>query len=116
MASKFVKKIKLMQKVDGKYEPKQFSSAEFLPGSVLEEALDLQFKLEETATNNDKDGLKETMREIYAFIGESIYEGQFTGEDYINGLDAREVMTITRDILGSVTQGHDSVYADQKKK
>ena len=53
---------------------------------------------------------------IYAFIGDSIFEGQFSGEEYLNGLDAREVMTVTRDILASVTSGHDSVYADHKKK
>lgn len=116
MASKFVKKIKLMKKVDGKYEAKQYSSAEFLPGQVLEEAIDLQFELEDAAKNNDKEDLKVTMRKIYDFIGDSVYEGQFTGEEYLNGLDAREVMSLTRDILMSVTAGYDSVYENQKKK
>ena len=42
MASKFQQKIKLMIKDGSKYTTKQFMSAEFLPGSVMDTGTDLQ--------------------------------------------------------------------------
>ncbi|EJU8176827.1 hypothetical protein N5R23_002736, partial [Enterococcus faecalis] len=47
MASKFQQKIKLMIKDGNKYTTKQFTSAEFLPGSVMDTGTDLQIRLEE---------------------------------------------------------------------
>lgn len=101
---------------DGKYKSVQFKSAEFLPGSVMEEATSLQTRLQEAIKTNDMEEIRPVMHECYAFIGNVIFEGQFTGEDYMNGMDAREVLKITGQLLNSVTAGYDDVYAEQKKK
>lgn len=117
MTSKFQTTIKLMRKnEEGKYKPVSYKSAEFLPGSVLEDATKLQIELEEAVKTNDMEEIRPVMHEAYAFIGDTVFEGQFTGEDYLNGMDAREVMKVTQEILMSVTAGYDSVYAKQKKK
>ncbi|HDV6603465.1 TPA: hypothetical protein RJW77_003284, partial [Enterococcus faecalis] len=52
MASKFQQKIKLMIKDGSKYTTKQFTSAEFLPGSVMDTGTDLQIRLEEATKTN----------------------------------------------------------------
>lgn len=117
MTSKFQQTIKLMKKnEDGKYKAASFKSAEFLPGNVMDDAMALQIKLEEATKTNDMEEVRPVMRECYEFIGDVIFEGQFTGEEYMNGMDAREVLKITGQLLASVTSGHDLVYADQKKK
>lgn len=116
MASKFQQKIKLMKKdEDGKYKSQQFTSAEFLPGPVMELATELQLKMDKATENNDMDQLRDALRDCYDFIGDVIFEGQFTGEEYLNGMDAREVVDITGKMLASVTAGYDRTYADQKK-
>ena len=117
MASKFQQTIKLMKKnEDNKYKSVQFKSAEFLPGSVMEDATALQVEFEQAAETNDLEVLKPVLRKCYDFIGDVVFEGQFTGQEYIDGMDAREVLKITGEILSSVTRGYDSVYAEQKKK
>jgi len=117
MTSKFQKTIQLMKKnEDGKYKSVSFKSAEFLPGNVMDDAMALQLKLEEATGTNDMEEVRPVMRECYDFIGDVIFEGQFTGEEYMNGMDAREVLKITGQLLASVTSGHDVVYAEQKKK
>lgn len=106
-----------MKKDDkGKYKSEQFKSAEFLPGSVLEDATQLQLELEQATQTNDMEEIRPVLRKAYDFIGEVVFEGQFTGEEYLNGMDAREVLKVTQEILMSVTAGYDSVYAAQKKK
>lgn len=114
MTSKFQQTIKLMQKnEEGKYKPTSFKSAEFLPGNVSEEASVLQQKMID-AENGDE--VIEALHDVYDFIGEVIFEGQFTGEEYRRGLDAREIAPLTGKILKSVTTGFDATYSDQKKK
>ncbi|WP_373408720.1 hypothetical protein [Enterococcus faecalis] len=45
-----------------------------------------------------------------------MFEKQFTGQEYIDGMDARELLKITAQLLGSVTSGYDAIYSEQKKK
>lgn len=117
MASKFQQTIKLMKKnEDGKYNATSYKSVEFLPGNVVDDAMELQIKLEEATKTNDMEVVRPVMRECYDFIGNVLFEGQFTGEEYMNGMDAREVLKITGQLLASVTIGHDLVYSEQKKK
>lgn len=117
MASKFQQKIKLMQKnEEGKYKQVQFTSAEFLPGSVMEEANGLLLNLQQAVQTNDMDEIRPVLRDSYDFIADVIFEGQFTGQEFLDGMDAREVMTITQNMLISVTAGYDAVYSNQKKK
>lgn len=116
MASKFQQTIKLMIKEEGKYKSKQFKSAEFLPGSVMENASDLQIRLDEATHTNDMDEIRPVLRDCYDFIADVIFEGQFTGQEYLDGMDAREVLKITGQLLNSVTAGYDTVYTNAKKK
>lgn len=117
MTSKFQQTIKLMKKnEDNKYKPVQFKSAEFLPGTVMEDANTLLLELQEVIQTNDMDEIKPVLRKVYEFIADVMFEGQFTGQEYLNGMDAREVMTISQNMLQSVTAGYDVVYAEQKKK
>lgn len=114
--SKFQQKIKLMKKEDGKFKPKQYTSAEFLPGSVMDEATTLRIELGEVTATNDMEEIRPVLRKCYDFIAGVIFEEQFTGQEYVDGMDAREVLKITGQLLSSVTSGYDAVYAEQKKK
>ncbi|EGO5823245.1 phage tail assembly chaperone G [Enterococcus faecalis] len=116
MGSKFQQKIKLMIKDGSKYTTKQFTSAEFLPGSVMDTGTDLQIRLEEATKTNDMEAIRPILRECYDFIADVIFEKQFTGQEYIDGMDARELLKITGQLLGSVTSGYDAIYSEQKKK
>ncbi|MGX4686304.1 phage tail assembly chaperone G [Vagococcus sp. JNUCC 83] len=117
MASKLQTTIKLNIKgKDGKYKTKQYKSAEILPGSVMEDATDLQIKLEQSTQTNDMEEIRPVLRECYNFIAEVIFEGQFTGQEYLDGMDAREILKVTGQLLGSVSTGYDAVYSEQKKK
>lgn len=112
--SKFQQTIQLMQKnEEGKYEKQSYKSAEFLPGSVIEDAGDL---MDSMSSAEKPDQVKEALRGAYTFIAEVLFEGQFTGEDFRNGIDAREIATLTGKLLGSVTSGMDETYGETKKK
>lgn len=114
MASKFTTKIKLRQKdEEGKYGLKQYTSAEFLPGSVMVDAAEVQAKMVEA---NSADAIREALNDTYEFIASVLFEGQFTAEEYRDGLDAREISKITGKLLMSVTAGYDKTYSDSKKK
>ncbi|EML6700447.1 hypothetical protein RRS13_003016, partial [Enterococcus faecium] len=52
----------------------------------------------------------------YSFIADTLFEGQFTGEDYCKGIDAREIASLTGKLLKSVTAGFDETYTETKKK
>lgn len=115
--SKFQTTIKLRQKNgEGKYEPKQYKSAEFLPGSVLEEASDIQDKLSKASKAEDANEVKEALKDMYEFVADTVFEGQFTGEEFRAGIDAREIAKIAGRILKSVVAGYDETYTNTKKK
>lgn len=64
MASKFQQKIKLMIKDGSKYTTKQFTSAEFLPGSVMDTGTDLQIRLEEATKTNDMEAIRPILKRM----------------------------------------------------
>lgn len=112
--SKFQQTIKLMKKNDeGKYKSQQFKSAEFLPGSIMTDATEL---LDRMSKAKEAEDVKESLSECYAFIADVLFEGQFTAEEYRDGMDAREIAPITGKLLQSMTMGYDAVYSDSKKK
>lgn len=114
MASKLQVQITLMMKdEEGKRKAKRFKSAEWLDGDVLDKALDVLDTLDEA---DDRETVKEALQTCYEFIADVIFEGQFTAEQYRNGLDAREIATLTGKFIRSITQGYDNTYADTKKK
>ncbi|MCD1025707.1 phage tail assembly chaperone G [Enterococcus sp. SMC-9] len=112
--SKLQTKIKIMQKdSEGKFKSKQYTSAEFLPGPVVEQAAEIMEEMYEA------DGGEETtsaLKKAYGFIADTIFEGQFTGEEFRQGVDAREIASLTGKLLKSVTAGFNETYGDTKKK
>lgn len=112
--SKFQTTIKLTQKnEEGKYEHKQYKSAEFLPGSVMEDAAEIQDTMSKA---EDAEGVKDALREAYDFVADTIFEEQFTGAEFRDGLDAREIAKVVGQVLKSVTSGYDETYVKTKKK
>lgn len=87
----------------------------FYHGSVMDTGTDLQIRLEEATKTNDMEAIRPILRECYDFIADVIFEKQFTGQEYIDGMDARELLKITAQLLGSVTSGYDAIYSEQKK-
>lgn len=115
MASKLQVQITLMLKdEDGKRKPKKFKSAEWLDADAMDNALDVMEELEQSA--GDREEMKEALKKCYTFVADVIFEGQFTADDYRNGIDAREIAPLTGKFLRSVTQGYDNTYTDTKKK
>lgn len=112
--SKYQTTIKLMQKNDeGKLKQVQFKSAEFLPGPVVEEAASI---MEVLANAVGGEGTTKALGQAYAFIGDVLFEGQFTGDEFRLGVDAREIASLTGKLLKSVTAGFDETYNENKKK
>lgn len=114
MASKLQVQITLMLKdEEGKRKPKRFKSAEWLDADAMDTALDVMETLDEA---DSRETVKKALQSCYAFIADVIFEGQFTAEEYRNGIDAREIAPLTGKFIRSVTQGYDNTYADTKKK
>lgn len=90
----------------------QFKSAEFLPGLVVEEAAEVMEGMQNAV---DGKSVSEALSRAYSFIADILFEGQFTGEDYRQGIDAREIAPLTGKLLKSVTAGFDETYTETKK-
>lgn len=114
MASKLQVQITLMLKdEDGTRKATKYKSAEWLDADAMDQALDVMEALENA---DGREEMKDALQGCYAFISETIFEGQFTAEQYRNGIDAREIAPLTGKFLRSVTQGYDNTYTDTKKK
>lgn len=114
MASKLQVQITLMLKNDdGKRTAHRFKSAEWLDADAMDNALDVLETLEQA---DGREEVKEALKGCYSFIADVIFEGQFTAEQYRNGIDAREIAPLSGKFLRSVTQGYDNTYSDTKKK
>lgn len=103
----------MKQNEEGKYKTVQFKSAEFLPGPVVEDAAGV---MEVLANAVGGEETSEALSKSYDFIADVLFEGQFTGEEYRQGIDAREIASLTGKLLKSVTAGFDETYAETKKK
>lgn len=112
--AKYQTTIKLMRLTEeGKYKEVQFKSAEFLPGPVVEEAAGV---MEILANAVGGEETTKALGKSYEFIANVLFEGQFTGEEYRQGIDAREIAPLTGKLLKSVTAGFDETYSKTKKK
>ena len=98
---------------EGNRKPKRFKSAEWLGADTMDAALDVMEKLEQSDGRKE---VKESLNACYEFISDVIFEGQFTAEEYRNGIDAREIAPLTGKFLRSVTQGYENTYSETKKK
>ncbi len=98
---------------EGEYKELQFKSAEFLPGPVVEQAAGVMEVLSNAVGGEET---TKALGEAYTFIADVLFEGQFTGEDFRQGIDAREIASLTGKLLKSVTAGFDETYSKTKKK
>lgn len=103
----------MLKDEDGKRKPQRFKSAEWLDADAMDDALDVMSALEESSGREE---MKEALQDCYTFVADVIFDGQFTAEQYRNGIDAREIAPLTGKFLRSVTQGYDNTYTDTKKK
>ncbi len=115
MASKFQQKIKLMIKDEANILQNNSRRQNFYQVQSWNR-YGFTNRLEEATKTNDMEAIRPILRECYDFIADVIFEKQFTGQEYIDGMDARELLKITAQLLGSVTSGYDAIYSEQKKK
>lgn len=90
---------------------KEFFQSKHIKGSVTLEGLEIG---KELAKKGDEVGGAE-IREVASFIAKDLYAGQFTSEELIDGLDARELIESLMNQLTSVF-GSSSGNATKVKK
>lgn len=94
-----VKKFVELQDENG--EVKKFHAPAFIKGSVARKGFNLgkEFrKLEQNGGEFDDDLLDK----LYSFIANDLYDSQFTAEEFEDGIDAREVLSVAMEQLGGI--------------
>ncbi|XWP53354.1 hypothetical protein QMZ07_03860 [Enterococcus faecalis] len=82
----------------------------------MDTGTDLQIRLEEITKASRMEAIRPILRECYDLTADVIFEKQFTGQEYIDGIDVYLYLEGTGLLLGSVTSGYDAIYSEQKKK
>lgn len=94
-----VKKFVELQDENG--EVKKFHAPAFIKGSIARKGFNLgkEFqKLEQNGGEFDDDLLDK----LYGFIANDLYDGQFTAQEFEDGTDAREVLSVAMEQLGGI--------------
>lgn len=94
-----VKKFVELQDENG--EVKKFHAPAFIKGSVARKGFNLgkEFqKLEQNGGEFDDDLLDK----LYSFIANDLYDSQFTPEEFEDGIDAREILSVSMEQLGGI--------------
>lgn len=92
---------KFVELRDENGEVKRYHAPAFIKGSVARKGFNLgkEFqKLENTGGEFDDDLLDK----LYNFIARDLYDGQFTSEEFEDGTDAREVLSVAMEQLGGI--------------
>ncbi|PTF03770.1 hypothetical protein BUY45_07215 [Staphylococcus devriesei] len=92
---------KFVELRDENGEVKRYHAPAFIKGSVARKGFNLgkEFqKLENTGGEFDNDLLDK----LYSFIANDLYDGQFTAEEFEDGTDAREVLSVAMEQLGGI--------------
>lgn len=92
---------KFVELRDENGEVKRYHAPAFIKGSVARKGFNLgkEFqKLENTGGEFDDDLLDK----LYNFIARDLYDGQFTAEEFEDGTDAREVLSVAMEQLGGI--------------
>ena len=92
---------KFVELQDENGEVKKYHAPAFIKGSVARKGFNLgkEFqKLENTGGEFDDDLLDK----LYGFIANDLYDGQFTAEEFEDGTDAREVLSVAMEQLGGI--------------
>lgn len=114
-----IKKIYLMfpDEVNGGFKKREFETPEFIPADVTEDAMVMSQTMETISSKSkDPQEIKRTLMEVYAFIANRIFNGQFTAEQYRSGMDARYIIAKSGQLIKSVIMGVDAAYGDAQKK
>lgn len=92
---------KFVELRDENGEVKRYHAPAFIKGSVARKGFNLgkEFqKLENTGGEFDDDLLDK----LYNFIARDLYDDQFTAEEFEDGTDAREVLSVAMEQLGGI--------------
>lgn len=87
---------------EGEVVTEKYLTPVFIPMSVTYEAIDLMEEMENSETEKSE---KEMLDELMEFVSKSVYKGQFTKNDLINGLHAPEAVDTLRDQVMFIAQG-----------
>ncbi|MEK4922391.1 hypothetical protein MKX78_10765 [Cytobacillus sp. FSL R5-0569] len=94
---------------DGEYEIKKYFTPNFIPFSIVYEAVDLNEKM----VKNKFESEKAQFDELLEFVTNRIYGNQFSKEDLLNGLHAPEAISTLENQITFIAQGKQS---DETKK
>lgn len=88
---------------EGEIITKTFLTPPFLPMSIMYEGLDV-------AESIENDGLteREKMEKMTIFVADTLYKGQFTTEELVNGLHGPEAVDTLQEQLIFATNGYQS--------
>lgn len=92
---------KFVELQDENSEVKKFHAPAFIKGSIARKGFNLgkEFqKLEQNGGEFDDDLLDK----LYGFIANDLYDGQFTAQEFEDGTDAREVLSVAMEQLGGI--------------
>ncbi|WP_278925338.1 phage tail assembly chaperone G [Staphylococcus auricularis] len=94
---------KYIELTNEKGETKRYHAPGFIKGSVAREGLQIGKKLDEMKDSVDPD----VLLEIYQFIADKLYDGQFTAQEFEDGVDARKIIRIATEQLANVLGGEE---------
>lgn len=110
MANKYVE----LQNEKG--ETKRYQQAPFIKGSVARKGMRIGKKAQklEHPENLSEDFEDQFFDELYSFVANDLYAGQFTPEEFEDGIDVHEVVNVAMEQLTSV-MGVDEGKTAKKK-
>lgn len=98
MAKKYVE----LQNEQG--EVKKFHQPAFIKGSVARKGMKIGKKASKLQNPDElsDDFEDEFLDELYNFVAKDLYDGQFTAEEFEDGLDVHSIMSVAMEQLSSV--------------
>jgi hypothetical protein len=88
--------MKLTLKIDG--ENKEFALSGFIPAVIFKKSLQFAHAMD------SNDGLDpDLMERLVEFIAQDIYGGQFTPDEFWEGIDSRDFMTVLQQSISAPT-------------
>lgn len=92
---------KFIELQDEKGNVQKYQAPAFIKGSVARKGFNLGKEFQKLEKDGDEfdDNL---LDKLYGFIANDLYGGQFTAEQFEDGIDAREVLSVAMEQLGSI--------------
>lgn len=82
-------------------ETKTFHQPSFIKGSVIREGVKLGKEMEEMENELDAD----IIDKMCTFVAQKLYDGQFTDEELMDGIDARQLLNTLIEQISNVLGG-----------